>query len=158
MSLKTILILIPLLPLAAAVIAGLFRNPIGRAGAHWVTILGVAVSFFLSAYVLYLQMYEGRYAEGKDNKAREAKFRQEKAKQEQLLKKAKEERTRLEADADRLGGIDHPLHVPFAHLAILDRHDAVRVEGTDVAAGDAGVHRRDLVVGHQLSSAGSWLR
>jgi len=59
MSLKTILILIPLLPLAAAAIAGLLRNQIGRAGSHWVTILGVAVSFALSAYVLYLQMYEG---------------------------------------------------------------------------------------------------
>jgi NADH-quinone oxidoreductase subunit L len=56
MSLKTILILIPLLPLVAAVIAGLFRNVIGRAGSHWVTILGVGASFFLSAYVLYLQM------------------------------------------------------------------------------------------------------
>ena len=59
MSLKTILVLIPLLPLAAAAIAGLLRNQVGRAGSHWVTILGVAVSFFLSAYVLYLQMYEG---------------------------------------------------------------------------------------------------
>jgi NADH-quinone oxidoreductase subunit L len=59
MSLKTILVLIPLLPLAAAAIAGLFRNQVGRAGSHWVTILGVAVSFFLSVYVLYLQMYEG---------------------------------------------------------------------------------------------------
>jgi NADH-quinone oxidoreductase subunit L len=59
MSLKTILILIPLLPLAAAAIAGLFRNVIGRAGSHWVTILGVGASFFLSAYVLYLQMFEG---------------------------------------------------------------------------------------------------
>jgi NADH-quinone oxidoreductase subunit L len=59
MSLKTILILIPLLPLVAAAVAGLLRNQVGRAGAHWVTILGVAVSFVLSTYVLYLQMYEG---------------------------------------------------------------------------------------------------
>ena len=59
MSLKTILILIPLLPLAAAAIAGLLRKQVGRAGSHWVTILGVAVSFFLSAYVLYLQVYAG---------------------------------------------------------------------------------------------------
>jgi NADH-quinone oxidoreductase subunit L len=58
MSLKTILVLIPLLPLAAAAVAGLLRNQVGRAGAHWVTILGVAVSFFLSAYVLYLQIFE----------------------------------------------------------------------------------------------------
>ena len=58
MSLKTILVLIPLLPLAAAVVAGLFRNQVGRAGAHWVTILGVAVSFFLSAWVLYMQMFD----------------------------------------------------------------------------------------------------
>ena len=59
MSLKTILILIPLLPLVAAAIAGLLRNPIGRAGAHWVTILGVAVSFFLSVWVLYQQVMGG---------------------------------------------------------------------------------------------------
>jgi len=58
MSLKTILVLIPLLPLIAAAVAGLLRKPIGRAGAHWVTILGVAVSFGLSAYVLYLQVAE----------------------------------------------------------------------------------------------------
>jgi len=59
MSLKTILLLIPLLPLVAAAVAGLLRNQVGRAGSHWVTILGVAVSFFLSAYVLYLQVYQG---------------------------------------------------------------------------------------------------
>jgi NADH-quinone oxidoreductase subunit L len=58
MSLKTILILIPLLPLVAAAVAGLLRNQVGRAGSHWVTILGVAVSFFLSAWVVYLQIYE----------------------------------------------------------------------------------------------------
>ena len=57
MSLKTILLLIPLLPLAAAVIAGLFRKQVGRAGAHWVTILGVAASFFLSGWVLYTQVF-----------------------------------------------------------------------------------------------------
>ncbi|MBT8049373.1 MAG: NADH-quinone oxidoreductase subunit L [Xanthomonadales bacterium] len=57
MSLKTILLLIPLLPLAAAAVAGLFRNQVGRAGSHWVAILGVGVSFFLSAYVLYLQVF-----------------------------------------------------------------------------------------------------
>ncbi len=59
MSLKTILLLIPLLPLAAAAVAGLLRNQVGRAGSHWVTILGVAVSFFLSIWVLYLQVFEG---------------------------------------------------------------------------------------------------
>ena len=59
MSLKTTLLLIPLLPLAAAVIAGLLRKQVGRSGAHWAAILGVAVSFLLSAWVLYQQMYEG---------------------------------------------------------------------------------------------------
>jgi len=59
MSLITTLLLIPLLPLAAAVIAGLLRKQVGRAGSHWVAILAVAVSFFLSAWVLYQQMYEG---------------------------------------------------------------------------------------------------
>ena len=59
MSLKTTLLLIPLLPLAAAVIAGLLRKQVGRSGAHWAAILGVAISFLLSAWVLYQQMYEG---------------------------------------------------------------------------------------------------
>ncbi|MDT8450188.1 MAG: NADH-quinone oxidoreductase subunit L [Wenzhouxiangellaceae bacterium] len=48
---KTILLLIPLLPLIGSAVAGLLRNQIGRAGAHWVTILAVAGSFALSAWV-----------------------------------------------------------------------------------------------------------
>jgi len=43
---------IVLAPLVAAVVAGLFGRRIGRAGAHTVTILGVAVSFALSAWTL----------------------------------------------------------------------------------------------------------
>ncbi len=44
---------IVLAPLFGAVIAGLFRNWIGRGGAHWVTIVSVAVSAGLSLYALY---------------------------------------------------------------------------------------------------------
>ncbi|HEV2269944.1 MAG TPA: NADH-quinone oxidoreductase subunit L [Steroidobacteraceae bacterium] len=47
-----VLIAIPLLPLIAAVIAGLGGRVIGRAGAHTVTILAVAISCALSMYVL----------------------------------------------------------------------------------------------------------
>ena len=43
---------IVLTPLAGCLLAGLFGNQIGRKGAHTVTILGVAVSAILSAYVL----------------------------------------------------------------------------------------------------------
>jgi len=43
---------IPLAPLLGSILAGLFRNQLGRAGSHWVTILGVAVSTVLSLYVL----------------------------------------------------------------------------------------------------------
>jgi len=59
MKVETILLLIPLLPLAGALIAGLFRNQIGRAGSHWVTILGVGASFVLSAWILKMQVYDG---------------------------------------------------------------------------------------------------
>ncbi len=48
----TVLLAIPLLPLAAAVIAGLGGRLIGRAGAHTVTCLAVAVSCVLSVTVL----------------------------------------------------------------------------------------------------------
>ena len=49
---------IVLAPLAAAIIAGLAGKQIGRAGAHWVTILGVGVSCALSLLVLK-NMYWG---------------------------------------------------------------------------------------------------
>ena len=48
----TLLLAIALLPLAAAVLAGLFGRYLGRAGSHTITILGVAVSCALSLYVL----------------------------------------------------------------------------------------------------------
>ncbi|MBV8806453.1 MAG: NADH-quinone oxidoreductase subunit L, partial [Sinobacteraceae bacterium] len=48
----TVLVLIAMLPLAGAIIAGLLGHWIGRAGAHSVTIAAVAISFGLSAYVL----------------------------------------------------------------------------------------------------------
>jgi NADH-quinone oxidoreductase subunit L len=50
-NIKTILLLIPLLPLIGSAVAGLLRHPIGRVGAHTVTILAVASSFALSAWV-----------------------------------------------------------------------------------------------------------
>jgi NADH-quinone oxidoreductase subunit L len=48
-----ILLAIVLAPLGGSLIAGLFRNQVGRAGAHWITILGVALSCALSMYVFY---------------------------------------------------------------------------------------------------------
>ena len=54
-----LLLAIPLLPLAAAVIAGLFGRQIGRVGAHTVTILGVAASCVLSLGVLKQIYWEG---------------------------------------------------------------------------------------------------
>jgi len=52
-TIKTILLLIPLLPLIGTLIAGLLRHQVGRAGAHWVTILAVAGSFLLSSWVAW---------------------------------------------------------------------------------------------------------
>ena len=49
---QNLLLAVPLAPLAGAVIAGFFGKAIGRAGAHSVTILGVLISFVLSAMVL----------------------------------------------------------------------------------------------------------
>ena len=55
---KTHLLLIVLAPLLGAVLAGLFGRKIGRAGAHTVTILGVAASCALSCWVLW-QLLQG---------------------------------------------------------------------------------------------------
>ena len=48
-----LLLAIPLAPLAGSLIAGLFGKAVGRAGAHSVTILGVAIAFVLSVIVLF---------------------------------------------------------------------------------------------------------
>ncbi len=53
MSILQLCLIIVLAPLAGAVIAGFFRNQIGRVGAHSVTIFGVALSLVLSIYVAY---------------------------------------------------------------------------------------------------------
>ena len=49
----TLLVAIPAAPLVGAIVAGFFGRQVGRTGAHVVTILGVAVSFVLSAWVLW---------------------------------------------------------------------------------------------------------
>ena len=56
---KTLLLVIVLAPLFGAVVAGLFRNQVGRFGAAAVTIAGVAVSCVLSMYVLYQLAWGG---------------------------------------------------------------------------------------------------
>ncbi len=50
---------IPLAPLLGAIVAGLFGKKIGRAGAHWATILGVAVSLVLSLFVFWRLVFAG---------------------------------------------------------------------------------------------------
>lgn len=51
MSIQQLCLIIVLAPLIGSAIAGFFRNQIGRAGAHTVTILGVTISFVLSTYI-----------------------------------------------------------------------------------------------------------
>ncbi len=51
-NMETVYLGIPLASLAGAIVAGIAGKQIGRAGAHWVTILGVTVSFVLSLVVL----------------------------------------------------------------------------------------------------------
>ncbi|MBK8064037.1 MAG: NADH-quinone oxidoreductase subunit L [Betaproteobacteria bacterium] len=48
---KTLYLIVPLAPLFGAIVAGLFGRAIGRAGAHWVTILSVLVSFICSVVI-----------------------------------------------------------------------------------------------------------
>ncbi|RFU43793.1 NADH-quinone oxidoreductase subunit L [Paraburkholderia sp. DHOC27] len=55
---ENLLLAVPLAPLAGSLIAGLFGKAVGRAGAHTVTILGVAISFILSA-IVFLDVMNG---------------------------------------------------------------------------------------------------
>jgi NADH-quinone oxidoreductase subunit L len=56
---QPLLLTIALAPLLGAIVAGLFGRRIGRAGAHWVTILGVGTSCALSFWVLKLLVLDG---------------------------------------------------------------------------------------------------
>ncbi len=56
---ESIYLAIPLASLFGAVIAGFFGKQIGRAGSHWVTILGVGTSFALSCLVLKDVAFDG---------------------------------------------------------------------------------------------------
>src|SRR6266850_8266999 len=44
-------LVVPFAPLAGAILAGLFGRQVGRSGAHWVTIIGVAISFAASCVI-----------------------------------------------------------------------------------------------------------
>ncbi|HZN23321.1 MAG TPA: NADH-quinone oxidoreductase subunit L [Burkholderiales bacterium] len=52
-TMQKIYLVVPLAPLAGAIIAGLFGWAIGRRGAHWVTIIGMIVCTVASAIVFY---------------------------------------------------------------------------------------------------------
>ncbi|MGQ5487228.1 NADH-quinone oxidoreductase subunit L [Thauera sp. ZXT1-4] len=60
---KALYLLVPLAPLAGAILAGLFGKQIGRAGAHIVTILGVAIAFVASV-VIYQDVAAGNTFNG----------------------------------------------------------------------------------------------
>ena len=56
---KHVLLAIVLAPLLGSIVAGLFGRQVGRAGAHWATILAVATSCALSFWVLYQLVGQG---------------------------------------------------------------------------------------------------
>ena len=60
----TELVLVPVAPLVGAIVAGLFGKQIGRANAHRITILGVLISFVISAMTLSAVVYDGFHFSG----------------------------------------------------------------------------------------------
>ncbi len=62
-AMKTLYLIVPLAPLAGSIAAGLFGRSIGRAGAHWVTIVSVLVSFIASC-VIFADVWAGNVYNG----------------------------------------------------------------------------------------------
>ena len=60
----TELVLVPVAPLVGAIVAGLFGKQIGRANAHRITILGVFISFVISAMTLNAVINDGFHFSG----------------------------------------------------------------------------------------------
>jgi NADH-quinone oxidoreductase subunit L len=58
MTMSKILLLIPVLPLIAAVVVGLFGRQLPRSAAHVITIAGVGFAFALSAFI-FLETLDG---------------------------------------------------------------------------------------------------
>jgi len=56
-------LLVALAPLAGAIVAGLAGGRIGRSGAHWVTIIGVAISFAASC-LIFVDVLDGAVFNG----------------------------------------------------------------------------------------------
>jgi NADH-quinone oxidoreductase subunit L len=63
MSMKSLYLLVPLAPLAGAILAGFFGKILGRTGSHIVTILGVTISFVLSV-LIYQDVQAGNVFNG----------------------------------------------------------------------------------------------
>jgi NADH-quinone oxidoreductase subunit L len=62
-DMQKLYLLVPLAPLAGAILAGLFGKAIGRTGAHVVTILGVAAAF-IASYVIWQDVQAGNTFDG----------------------------------------------------------------------------------------------
>ena len=62
-DMQQLYLLVPMAPLAGAIIAGFFGKAIGRAGAHWVTILGVFVSL-VASWFIYQDVERGNLFNG----------------------------------------------------------------------------------------------
>src|SRR5512145_94382 len=60
---KALYLVIPFAPLVGAIVAGLFGKAIGRAGAHWVTIASVLLSFICSV-VVFIDVLNGNLFNG----------------------------------------------------------------------------------------------
>jgi len=63
MGMKNLYLLVPLAPLAGAILAGFFGKILGRTGSHVVTILGVTISFVLSV-LIYQDVQAGHLFNG----------------------------------------------------------------------------------------------
>jgi len=62
-EMQSLYLVVPLAPLAGAILAGLFGKAIGRTGAHIVTILGVAIAF-LASVLIYQDVHAGNVFNG----------------------------------------------------------------------------------------------
>jgi NADH-quinone oxidoreductase subunit L len=60
---QTLYLIVPLAPLAGAVVAGLFGWAIGRRGAHWITIIGMLIST-LAAGAVFRDVLDGNFYNG----------------------------------------------------------------------------------------------
>ena len=129
-DMKLVYLAIPLVCLFAAIIAGLFGRQIGRAGAHTVTVAGVAAACALSVYV-YLDVLAGNtdYLELRNRRPTQYRLKRVESRKQTFQEDLNQEIDNAETEAEeRLEAAQERLNAKVEDIQNVETLDDVQRE------------------------------